>query len=285
MLDLGTTRDIDRDYSACLELILAQSQAAALVNCQDVLGNTALHYATQFWGQDTVARLLALGANIGLKNKSGEAPIAGILPSTMEAFLNTSCLKSEGNPTNQDFKITFDYSFLAPPRAKELEEIVGKEEKSESHAQAPETDVLWYMARSRDHRHLLKHPVITSFLALKWSRINYHYNANIICFALFVAILTAYIFTNYGGFSLNVSPPGCSSDSNSTSTLISPLSYGNYPVLWAITAGLLGILAIRETLQFSVSPASTSAVLKTSSRSFSSASLELFSSTVNQVAT
>ena len=108
MLDLGT-RDSDRDYSACLELILAQSRAAALVNCQvnsnssvrvlnltliqDVLGNTALHYATQFWGQDTVARLLALGANIGLKNKSGEAPIAGILPSTMEAFLNTSCLK------------------------------------------------------------------------------------------------------------------------------------------------------------------------------------------------
>ena len=108
MLDLGTRDSEDRDYSACLELILAQSQAAALVNCQviatvlhspqslliqDVLGNTALHYATQFWGQDTVARLLALGANIGLKNKSGEAPIAGILPSTMEAFLNTSCLK------------------------------------------------------------------------------------------------------------------------------------------------------------------------------------------------
>ena len=214
--------------------------------------------------------MLALGANIGLKNNAGEAPIAGILPSTMEAFLNTSCLKvrflisqiaviifhfqSDGNPTNQDFKITFDYSFLAPPRGKELEEIVGKEEKSENHPPAPETDVLWYMARSHDHRHLLKHPVITSFLALKWSRINYHYNANIICFALFVAILTAYIFTNYGGFSLNVSPPGCSSDVNSTSTLISPLTYGNYPVLWAITAGLLGILAIRETLQFSVSP-------------------------------
>ena len=37
--------------------------------------------------------MLALGANIGLKNNSGEAPIAGILPSTMETFLNTSCLK------------------------------------------------------------------------------------------------------------------------------------------------------------------------------------------------
>ena len=89
---------------------------------------------------------------------------------------------------------------------------------------APETDVLWYMARSTDHRHLLKHPVITSFLALKWSRISLHYNANIACFALFVAILTAYIFTNYAGFSLNVSAPICSSDTNSTTTLLSPLS-------------------------------------------------------------
>ena len=33
MLDLGT-RDSDRDYSACLELIFAQTGAAALVNCQ-----------------------------------------------------------------------------------------------------------------------------------------------------------------------------------------------------------------------------------------------------------
>ena len=37
MLDLGT-RDTDRDYSACLELILVQPRAAALVNCQ-VKGN------------------------------------------------------------------------------------------------------------------------------------------------------------------------------------------------------------------------------------------------------
>ena len=119
---------------------------------------------------------------------------------------------------------------------------------------APETDVLWYMARSTDHRHLLKHPVITSFLALKWSRISHHYNANIACFALFVAILTAYIFTNYAGFSLNVSAPICSSDTNSTTTLLSPLSYGNHPSLWVITTVLLAILAIREVLQCSISP-------------------------------
>merc|ERR550534_2665903 len=161
----------------------------------------------------------------------------------MESFLDNHCLKSEGNPTNEDFKITFHYDFLAPPRENDGKHIQMDDSEQGGAAEIktpqPETDVLWYMARSKDHRHLLKHPVITSFLALKWSRINYHYNANIICFALFVAILTAYIFTNYGGFSLNVSPPGCSSDANSTSALVPPLSYGNYPVLWAITAGLL----------------------------------------------
>jgi len=35
----------------------------------------------------------------------------------------------------------------------------------------PETDSLWYLSQSRNHRHLLKHPVITSFLWLKWMRI------------------------------------------------------------------------------------------------------------------
>ena len=35
----------------------------------------------------------------------------------------------------------------------------------------PETGVLWHTAQSEKHRHLLKHPVITSFLWLKWQRI------------------------------------------------------------------------------------------------------------------
>ena len=35
----------------------------------------------------------------------------------------------------------------------------------------PETESLWYLSQSKAHRHLLKHPVITSFLWLKWMRI------------------------------------------------------------------------------------------------------------------
>jgi hypothetical protein len=112
------------------------------------------------------------------------------------------------------------------------------------------------MARSPDHRHLLKHPVITSFLALKWSRINYHYNFNIACFLLFVATLTAYIFTNYAGFSLNVFPPNCTADMNSTlAATTTAQTFGNLPALWFVIVGLWAILAVRELGQFGVSPA------------------------------
>ena len=267
LLGLGETSEC-RDYPACLDILLARGNMAALVNCQvslgsawhldtwlpqDILGNTALHYATQFWSQDTVSRLLVLGANIGLRNNEGAAPIGGILPATMEQFLDAECLQSEGNPTNEDFKITFNYSFLAPPRGREVEEVVVGKEGSRRE-ESPETDVLWYMARSRDHRHLLKHPVITSFLALKWSRISTHYNVNIFCFTMFVAFLTAYIFSNYAGYSLGISPPTCAAQLNSTSSVEASQPYGNVHFLWFVLLGLLVILAVREILQFSIAP-------------------------------
>ena len=63
------------DYPGCLALLLNCGQDAvknaasngqnavltAVINRQDSLGNTPLHYAVQFWSQDTVTQLLLLG--------------------------------------------------------------------------------------------------------------------------------------------------------------------------------------------------------------------------------
>jgi len=245
------------DYETCLNIILdsKQTNLAGIINKQDILGNAPLHYATQFWDQETVTKLLLLGANIGLRNNLGEAPISNILPDTMESFLDNHCLKSEGNPTNEDFKITFHYEFLAPPRENDGKHIQLDDSEhggiTEDKTPRPETDVLWYMARSKDHRHLLKHPVITSFLALKWSRISSHFNSNMLFFTILVGTLTAYIFTNYAGFSLGVVPPICPSNITESSSL---QPYGNSQALWWTVTALLGILVCRELLQFSISP-------------------------------
>ena len=45
-----------------------RAQVARVVNRRDALKNTALHYATQMWSQETVRKLLEAGANIGMKN-------------------------------------------------------------------------------------------------------------------------------------------------------------------------------------------------------------------------
>ena len=90
------------DYPACLQLLLARPAPAwaGSINSQDSLGNTALHYAVQLWDQDTVTKLLLLGANIGLRNRQGEAAISHILPDTLERYLDTHCLQAKGTTQN-----------------------------------------------------------------------------------------------------------------------------------------------------------------------------------------
>ena len=73
------------------------------------------------------------------------------------------------------------------------------DESSEDNVALPETQALWYLGQSKDHRHLLKHPVITSFLYLKWGKIRRFFNRNLRIYLLFVEILTWYIFENFGG--------------------------------------------------------------------------------------
>ena len=63
----------------------------------------------------------------------------------------------------------------------------------------PETRALMLLTKSPEHKHLLKHPLLTSFLWLKWERIYRMYNQNLRFHMLFVYILTWYVFEKFGG--------------------------------------------------------------------------------------
>ena len=204
----------------CLEIILSQDDEGfkrhvdKIINKKDLLGNTALHYATQKWPQQVVRMLLERGANVGIRNQWGEVPINKIACSTMETFLDEFCLQSRNDVNHEDFEVTFRYHFLAPPVEALPEEVQGPfaddvdpaDKLSEKYGARrfalPETESLWYMGQSKDHRHLLKHPVITSFLWCKWTRIRRFVNRNMRLYMFFVMILTWFIFENYGGRSL-----------------------------------------------------------------------------------
>jgi len=207
------------DYDNCLSVLLSRSkdtekQISSIINKKDDLGNTALHYATQKWPEATVRRLLELGANIGIKNHWKEIPISKIRPQTMEDFLDEYCLTYEGDIMHENFNLTFHYEFLAPDSEALPEKYRNNSfdyeeqnliKSSHEPVQAlPETECLWYMGQSKEHRHLLKHPVITSFLWYKWQRIRKYFNRNLRLYFLFVFLLTWYIFEHFGSFTHSI---------------------------------------------------------------------------------
>ena len=152
-----------------------------------------------------------------MKNKMDETPIERIPPETMEDFLDNFCLTSKNEIHQKDFQLNFKYHFLAPPvdHPRYTEADPEGQEKVKENA-LPETESLWYMAQSKNHRHLLRHPVITSFLWMKWQRISKLFNRNLRLYLLFVTTLTWYIFERFGGVSFRSKPsldvePFCSS--------------------------------------------------------------------------
>ena len=194
------------DYKDCLNLLFdtpsktVEKELEKIINKRDLEGNSALHCATQSWSQDVVRKLLEKGANIGLKNNWDETPISKIKPETMENFLDEFCLNSKNDIHQEDFELEFNYAFIAPPVDNPRYDERDPEGQQYIASQAwPETETLWYMAQSRDHRHLLKHPVITSFLWMKWHRIRKPFNRNLRLYLLFVISLIWYIFERFGG--------------------------------------------------------------------------------------
>jgi len=215
----SVTEGSEERYLKCLDVLLNDTdeefkeEIRKIVNKSDVNGNTALHYATEKWPNFITRSLLQNGANIGIKNIWDEIPISRIAPDVMESFLNEDCLKSNNKDIfHKELEITFKYDFLAPDPASlpdsfkphsPLEECKplspGPSYQESCGPALPETESLWYMGQSKEHRHLLKHPVITSFLWFKWERIRPYFNRNLRLYLLFVFLLTWFIFSNFGG--------------------------------------------------------------------------------------
>ena len=215
-LDTGDTENVD--YEECIKILLEENRSFGrktkssmaklserIINFRDSNGETVLHYATQQPNQEIIKLLLRHGANMGVKNNEGKAPVSRILPSTLDEFFN-ECLMPSGIITDDKFKLTFNYHFLAPPLldAEILQEFETKKdlENPDVAQPRPETEALWYMSESSQHRALLKHPLIASFLWMKWQRIRSFYYFGLVFYFLFVALLTLLIMLEYGGCSI-----------------------------------------------------------------------------------
>ncbi|XP_023945919.2 transient receptor potential cation channel protein painless [Bicyclus anynana] len=196
------------DFKGCLNLLLTNPKVNININHQDIKDNTALHYAARNGDNDTVLELLRKGACVGLYNRFNEPPLADINARTLETFLD-ECIETNGErPSDEDYEIRIKYSFLVYPNnslENELCKVPLMDNSNNNNTVkeyeailAPETEALLYMTRNEELRPLLKHPVITSFLYLKWQRISCLFYANITFYSLLWLCLMLYIILGYG---------------------------------------------------------------------------------------
>ncbi|XP_069678882.1 transient receptor potential cation channel protein painless-like [Periplaneta americana] len=246
------------------------------INAPDARGNTALHYAAHNEDLDSVVALLSHGADIKLRNVFDQTPLP---VSAVETLLNYSLKTSHHFPDDEDYELIFNYSFLlAHTRQDNLGKstsqedavplVTNQDEESidsnhEMQVLTPEMDLLYHFSQSAEHRKLLTHPIVTSFLHLKWFRIRATYFTSIVLYVLFLILLNIYIFMDYGlpsytNSDLNAKLQNVSTEADTieedqeTHLERFRTTYGN--LIWILLLLILFCHTLRELFKFVMSP-------------------------------
>ncbi|XP_066587186.1 transient receptor potential cation channel protein painless isoform X2 [Prorops nasuta] len=225
-IELGSDDSASR--LECLRIILDYNVD---VRVSDGKGNTPLHYAARSGNMTAVKWLLQKGSYIGHKNHFQQPPISDIPSEILSEFLDGCLTKKKDGPN--EYSIEFDYQCLIPePR---------------NHKEVNEMETLEYIADKEGLKHLLKHPLLSSFLYLKWRRVRHLLYVNFIFYLFFYLTLNSYVlFTTYqtersNNFTLNDAKEFDKSDA----------------IEWTLrmltSLGLL-LLIIREMIQFVLAP-------------------------------
>jgi ankyrin repeat protein len=172
------------DYQKCFDYLLVHPNVD--VNAQDETGNTALHYAVRYKNEYAAKKLLEKSTYLGTANIFKNLPINDISPELLEEYFD-SCITTNGDRQgDNEFEIRIDYSCLVPTH---LAEGVGKV----SQTFVKELTPIQYMASTKELRHLIQHPLISSFLFLKWFRLSPIFYTNLAVFSVYCLALTSYI--------------------------------------------------------------------------------------------
>ncbi|CAL8141798.1 unnamed protein product [Orchesella dallaii] len=145
-----------------------QSRKKRLIDFQDENKETALHIAAKTGHPEVVEKLLFAGADVNLKDKNKMEPLQLIyhsVPTAMIPVFNSSLECKVGDANDQNLILNFDFG-----------SIVGYQDPDDtSHFFDLETKLLSYCLQQSEQKRtaILLHPVVQTFLHLKWKKIRY----------------------------------------------------------------------------------------------------------------
>lgn len=232
------------DAFECLKLILyeASPESGLDVNYSNFDGNTILHRAI-YLDDDKLVKMILNAPRISVIqiNDRGEYALQLIKPSMLKEYLDGRIF------SYQTLWIVFNYDSLLVSAVETNVDISCR--GVQVNEGSFETDPLLKMSSVPELRHLLKHPVLTSLLHLKWHIIRKYFYMNLILYLAFWFVLTWYILYVYE-FSNNIRNVTIS-DRN---LIYERNVYENVTWLWTVTLIFCGVILIREIFQFSISP-------------------------------
>lgn len=167
------------NYQKCFELVVDH---CVDVNEKDNQGCTPLHYAVRYRNDEAIKCLLEKSCYIGAKNGFGETAIDDINREVFENFLDSCVTANVKRTGEEEHEVTIDFNFLMAPKGLKREDEFRQEI-------AP----LQNIADNSELRPLILHPVLSSFLYLKWSKLRLLFYGNFLLFSIFMLSLIVYI--------------------------------------------------------------------------------------------
>uniref|UniRef100_A0A182P4H0 Ion transport domain-containing protein n=1 Tax=Anopheles epiroticus TaxID=199890 RepID=A0A182P4H0_9DIPT len=158
---------------------------------------TALHYAVRYKIDHAQELLLAKGAYIGGEDLLGDLPISEMDSFLLEQHLDSCVTNNDRKPGDEDYEVRINFSNFIPPAHKpnhgnsELVPFSGLPYEDEMRP-------IVRMAQSSSTKRLLRHPVISSILLLKWLKLICFFYINLVICTIFFVSFTAYVVFCYG---------------------------------------------------------------------------------------
>lgn len=255
----GSSNSTPRNHYKCLEYLLNNVECHKLgINFVDKNNKTVLCQAFQLNDVNVIELLLQRGAYMGEENRNGDTPIKYAEAETLETIFDNCISTNDKCPSEDNYEIIYNYRLLAPlKKSRPSFQISNLVESRYEYEIVAETNVLLQMSEMRNLRPLLLHPLMHSFLNLKWYAIRKYFWLNVAFYVLFWLFLSLYMIFVYGP-ARQATIEECEEAGTLTTRSFDPNCIipmrQHERALWFGTFVLCILLMMREIFQIIVSP-------------------------------
>ena len=203
---------IETKYQKCLDILLPRSYVNQreleiivfeLLSKVDNSGKSPMSYAFKYWNKDTIYRILDIGPDMSQQD------MEYLSPKVLEEYFDDRCIS---RAHNDNLTFQFDYSFLQEKfRWESKIDFTGlkpnityvTDKRNKAVVFEENVNFLNQISNSSKHRHLVTHPVIVTFLWIKWRFMHFPLRRYRRFYSLFVASLIWFVFDMFGGINWN----------------------------------------------------------------------------------